>query len=144
MADRLTAGFNIYGDSSEAWGMLMLDYDFPTPAMRDNREVVPFRNGSYDFSFINGGMYYDDREVTFTMEVLEVDWQERSNYKLELNQWLLGKPASVLTTEVYENYEFFGRCTDIKFENIAYGWKITITFTCDPQITNIITGEKVV
>lgn len=145
MADRMTAGFNIYGDSSDAWGMFMLDHDFPTPKEREILETVPYRSGSYDFSMLNGKPTYEDREFSFVMLYDEADWQERSNYKAEVNQWLKGRMPSVMTTELYENYQFNNvKCVDTQFENLGYGWKITLQFRAHPEVTNILTGERVV
>lgn len=145
MADRFLAGFNIYDDHTNNWGMLMLDCKAPTPKQIEVIESVPYRNGSYDFSLLGGGPTYEDREITFVMEAVVPGWQERADFKVELSQWLRGRPPAELTTESYENYIFNdAKCTDIDFENIGYGWRITITFRANPEMTNIMTGERVV
>lgn len=145
MSDRITAGFNIYGDSSSSYGLLMLDYEFPTPEIIENEESVPYRSGSYDFTFINDGIpTYADRTVTFVMKAFENNYQERSRYLQELKKWLLYKPKSKFRSEVYEDYIFNLKCTGITYEIKSYGMDITITFKGDPYITHVNTNERVI
>lgn len=145
MADRLLAGFNIYDDHTNNWGMLMISCETQPPKQIEVIESVPYRNGYYDFSLLNGQATYEDREITFVMETVMPGWQQRADYKVELSQWLRGKSPGTLRTEAYENYEFLNaKCTDINFENIGYGWRITITFRASPLMRNIISNELVV
>lgn len=142
MADRAAAGFTIYGESSKAYGLLMIDYDFPTPEVNEIEEELPFRNGTVDFTFMNNGKpTFKKRTVTFVMKAFENSYQNRSLFLLELKKWLYAKPRAALRTEVYNQHEFTLKCTNISYEIKSYGIDITFTFTGDPYIKNVITQE---
>lgn len=77
MSNRLKAGFSIHGQSSLDFNLLLTNYSFPTPELREIRETIPFMDGSYDFSFLYGNQNYDDRTVTFELIAFESDFQKK-------------------------------------------------------------------
>ena len=58
-----------------------------------NRQTVPFMNGSYDFSRISGNAIYQDREVKVTFNIIGIDYAEIYAKKIEL-----GRVDTILAT----------------------------------------------
>ncbi|WP_414049770.1 hypothetical protein [Macrococcus animalis] len=143
MADRLRAGFTFYDDHTSAWDIEIFDYDFPTPKLKEIKDTVAYRDGAYDFSFLYGEPAYEERTITFDGRIYCNDFQERGVIITDLKKWLLNKPASILTTEIYPNLEYFMKCIELDYSIKSYCIEFKVTFVGEPKATNIITLEKV-
>ena len=85
-----------------------------------NRQTVPFMNGSYDFSRISGNAIYQDREVKVTFNIIGIDYAEIYAKKIELEKWLRSAYNSVLYIDSIEIYHFKNAtCTKTNFNVIS-------------------------
>lgn len=144
MANRLNAGFSIYGKHSHSLGMLMSDYEFPTPKIREVKETIPFMDGSYDFSFLYGKPKFEDRQISFEMTVFSNNYQDRSVIITDVKKWLYGKPISPLRCDVYENLEFYVKCVGFEADIKSFGIFFKLTFEGEPYARSVIDNSEVI
>lgn len=144
MVNRIDASFEIYGESSIGKGLVIVDYQFPIPDIRETHETVPFRDNFHDFTFINGKAYYNDRKITITARYDQNDWQQRGDDITELTAWLYGKPISEFTCDIYDNYIFRMKCNGINATVKSYCIEYEISFIGQPYKENKNNGELVI
>ena len=54
------------------------------------KEIIPFMNGSYDFSELYGGNTFKERSIKYTFELLEDSPLKLNILKTKVENWLLG------------------------------------------------------
>lgn len=109
-----------------------LEIGYPKPNIL--RESIPFMNGSYDFSNINGDLTYSDREINigFSISNLSDLTTIRVNIIYESVVLWLSSGTNKLKIDHNEGY-FIGRVEEISPIGVAnLTGRIDVKFTCNP------------
>lgn len=115
--------FNLYIDQSI----------ISPPEKDDNRQRIPYRNGSYNFDELIGHPTYKDREIAYICQILEDDTRDLELELTEINKWLLLPVKAVLQDTGTPDYHFVGECISVIPANNERGFcEITINFKCYP------------
>lgn len=125
-------------------GFRINSYNLGAPTPKIVTENVPYMNGQYDFSVLNGQQYYNSRiiEVTFGFGHF-VKFNREMNIKsiyqkyFEFKSFLLSSGKTVLDISGLLNFEgtLKAKCTNVSgLYQGTEGGSFTVTFTCDPYI----------
>jgi hypothetical protein len=87
------------------------------PKKKIIKETVPHSNITYDFSKINGEVYWEERELEYILE-LEADTpEELEELKIPLCSWLMNVVEEDLYDPFIEDYHFRATYEDIDFDD---------------------------
>lgn len=87
------------------------------PKKKIIKETVPHSNITYDFSKINGEIYWEERELEYILE-LEADTpEELEELKIPLCGWLMNVIEEDLYDPFIEDYHFRATFEDIAFDD---------------------------
>lgn len=122
--------------SYKDFGLIITDRDITTPSKIKIKKSVPFLNGYYDFSDINGSECYDERTLKYTC-LLKCNNIRQFEYKyMNILKWVTQGKKKPLRDDFLKGYYFLAECEGNveckRFDsNKKYGY-ITITFTAYP------------
>ena len=57
-------------------GLYINSRNIPIPSIKEIYETVPFLNGSYNFTYINGEPAYEDRIISYNFDISEFSIEE--------------------------------------------------------------------
>ena len=137
------------------------------PAKKEIKETVPFSNQAYDFSAINGEVYWEERELEFVLELTADTPEGLERKKSRLANWLMNVQAARIFDPHDLDHYFLGTYSDMTFEDDesveytvctvvfkAYPYKIavkptTIVLTVLPEgpytgVLHVDSGHRVV
>lgn len=126
---------------------LTLDFDsyiatrnLANPKKKSIKEAIPFSNVVYDFSAIDGEVYYEERELTYTIDIAEITAAEMETKRSELIKWLFGVHEDNIYDPYLGNYHLKGTFdSDSWAEDFGAG-ELGVTFLCYPyKIANEVT-----
>lgn len=109
------------------------DKQIGVPKKRLVREEVPYRNGSYDFSDMDGQTYYEDRELQYTFGIIGSE-QEVLDKVSELSAWLYGIHNSDIWDTDIPYWHFHGSCDEVKvtYDETGMAADLVAKFTVEP------------
>ncbi|WP_302626814.1 hypothetical protein [uncultured Eubacterium sp.] len=113
---------------------LFIDTVTKAPPMKiENRQSVPLKSGSYNFSKIIGYPIFEDREITYTCQLIENSSRELDTVLTAINKWLLTPTEAVLQDTATPDYHYIGECISVIPASNERGYtELTITFKCYP------------
>ena len=104
------------------------------PAKKSIKETVPFSNKTYDFSAINGEVYWNERTLEYVFEIVADTPYELECKKAAFSDWIM----NVMEEEIFDPYEpgwhYVGTYEDMSYEDDESIEKTTatVTFTAYP------------
>ena len=104
------------------------------PAKKLARESVPFTNGSYDFSKVYGELFYDDRTLAYSFELLADSPEELHGDVARLVSWLSSIHDSEIRDDQIPHYHFVGSCSacDVEYDDDLLKAVVTASFEAYP------------
>ena len=105
------------------------------PAKKSIKETVPFSNITYDFSAINGEVYWEERVLEYVFEIIAVSAEELEEKKQPFISWLMNVTEQPIHDPYIKDYHFVGTFSDISCDDSEFE-KSTITakFTAYPYM----------
>ena len=91
------------------------------------KETVPFSNITYDFSAINGEIYWEERDLTYKLEMTASTPDELEGLKIALSNWLMNVMQEKICDPFIEDYHFVGTYEDMDFADDESMLKTTAT-----------------
>lgn len=133
MIDQLIIGDKASFDDFSA---SLASRDIGAPKKKSIKETVPFSNITYDFSAINGELYWEERELEYTFEITARTAEELEELKRAFLNWVMFVHKEELHDPFIPDYHFVATYDDMKIEDEAGLEKttITVTFTADPYM----------
>ena len=149
MIDQLIIGnvasYDIYGAS-------MKERKIHEPAKKIIKNTVPFSNVTYDFSAINGEVYWEERVLEYVFEILADSPEELEEKKIRFKSWIM----NVMNEEIHDpyilDYYFIGTFESIDADDSEIEKStIVVTFTAYPYMlsndkttytVNLTAGKK--
>ena len=104
MADYVT----IDSISSSAYRASVKERNIGIPKKKSIRESVPFSNIVYDFSAINGELYWEERELEYVFEILEPSLEEMEDVKSKFLSWIMNVENGKIQDTFTPDYHFTG------------------------------------
>lgn len=97
------------------------------PTKKAIRDSVPFSNVTYDFSAINGELYWNERELEYVFEIIADNPQALEEKKTAFADWVM----NVLNENIYDpfipDYHFVGTFDSMDFADEVSVEKTTAT-----------------
>ncbi len=117
----------------EQFKIFIDQYAISPPAKINNRQSLPYKSGAYNFDEVIGFPTFEEREITYTCQLIEDDTRDLELTLTEINNWLLMPVKAELQDTATPEYHFLGECINvIPAENERGFCEITITFKCYP------------
>ena len=105
------------------------------PKKKSIKETVPFSNLTYDFSAINGELYWEERTLEYVFEIMASSAEELENKKKLFNAWVMNIMGEELYDPFIKDYHFIATFDDIDDDDSEVEKStITVTFTAYPYM----------
>ena len=98
MLDQLKIGDK---SSLDDFGASLASRSIQPPPKKVIKETVPFSNVTYDFSKINGELYWEERELEYVFEITADTPEELEEKKIAFSAWVM----NVMQENIYDPYE---------------------------------------
>lgn len=123
--------------SYDDFNVYIADRNISPPTKKTIKESVPFSNVVYDFSEINGEIYWEERKLEYSFDIAELSTEEMEIAKSNLMNWLL----NVHDTDIYDpyigNYHFHGSFESASWDEDFGDGTINVIFSVYPyKISN--------
>lgn len=115
-------------------GFMIAKRNISIPKPNKIKESVPYQNGEYDFSLLNGEMTYQNRILSYTFDIAELSTEEMEKEKRKILNWA----SNVVNEKIYDDYlpeyYFVGSFESSSWtEDFGQG-EITIEFSVYPYM----------
>lgn len=87
--------------SYTSFGQCISKRNISVPKKKVVKESVPFQNGSYDFSDICGESAWEEREVSYTFDIIGENMEEVEIQKSELLDWVM----KIQNQDIFDGYK---------------------------------------
>lgn len=127
--------FIIFGSfDSRSYKWWLSNRDAPTPNEQEIVETVPYMQGQYDFSEINGERYFENREITYTFKMFKEAYSNRKTFEQEIKRMIMPQGIQQLYDSHDEIYYWLGKCKSISVtDDDEYNTlSATLIFNCYP------------
>lgn len=126
MLDQLIIGQTA---SFDDFGASLSKREISSPVKKEIKETVPFSNFSYDFSAINGELYWEERELKYFFEIIGDDPADLEYKKTAFSNWVM----NIMHEDIYDPYEtefhYVGTFSDLDYADDESVEKTTATVT---------------
>ena len=104
------------------------------PTKKTIKETVPFSNVTYNFSKINGELYWEERELEYGFEIIAPTPEKLEELKAAFASWVMNVFEEDIHDPFIPDHHFVGTFADIDFEDEETLDKTTVTviFTAYP------------
>lgn len=126
----------IIGDKSsyDDYGASMSGRKISPPKKKSIKETVPFSNVTYDFTKINGEIYWEDRNLEYTFEMIADTPEKLEEMRAAFEDWVLNIIQEELHDPFIPDYHFIATYNDLRYSDDEGLDKTTATvkFTAYP------------
>lgn len=131
MTDQLIIGDKA---SFDDFGASVAERSIGQPTKKEVKETVPFSNATYDFSMINGELYWNERKLEYLFELFGDTPQELEEKKITFASWIMTVFNAELHDPYIEDYHFIATFSDLTFDDDESIEKTTakVIFTAYP------------
>lgn len=104
------------------------------PKKKSIKETVPYSNETYDFSAINGELYWEERELEYVFEIIAPTPEKLEELKTAFATWVMNVQGEELHDPFIPDYHFKATYNDMDFDDEEGLEKTTatVTFTAYP------------
>lgn len=136
MIDQLRIGNKYSYDDFEA---NVKERKIGSPKKKITKDTVPFSNVTYDFSNINGELYWEERTLKYIFEMDATTPEELEEKKIAFSSWVMNVFKENLYDPFVEEYHFLATFADIDFDDSEIEkTTVTVTFTAYPfMLSNV-------
>lgn len=124
MCDQLVIGGVGSYDDFEA---SLAHRETPPPAKKSIKETLPFSNVSYDFSAINGEVYWEERKLSYTFEIIADTPEELEEKRAAFANWIMNIANAEIYDPYIEGFHFLGTFDSMDYDDDESVEKSTIT-----------------
>jgi hypothetical protein len=125
--------------SYDDFGVVLSESSYSKPVPKMITETVPFKDGQWDFSRIDGKLHYENITLTFVFHIVEENAVDADNVLSEITSWLFSFYGN-LYDEHFDDWHFASAaCTGIEHEYLLpdrTAIKVTATFTASPYMVS--------
>lgn len=105
------------------------------PKKKVIKETVPFSNITYDFSAINGEVYWEERELEYVFEIIADSPEELEEKKQPFISWIMNVMNEELHDPFIPDYHFIATFSEIADDDSEIEKStITVKFTAYPYM----------
>ena len=105
------------------------------PVKKKIKETVPFSNEIYDFSSINGEIYWEERTLEYILEMDDMSAEELEKLKIAFRTWVMNVENEKLYDPFIKGYHFIATFDSVDFDDSEFEkTTITLIFTAYPYM----------
>lgn len=124
MLDQLVIGGNA---SLDDYSASVAERTISQPKKKEIKKTIPFSNVTYDFSAINGELYWEERELKYVFEITADTPQKLEEKKIAFADWIMNVVNQKIYDPFIEDYHFVGTYSDMDFADDECMEKTTAT-----------------
>jgi hypothetical protein len=102
------------------------------PKKKSIKETVPFSNQTYDFSGINGEVYWEARTLEYVFEITGNTAEEMEEKKQRFVSWVMNVVDAELHDPFIPDYHFLATFESISFDDEVEKTTISVEFAAYP------------
>lgn len=102
------------------------------PNIKTIKETVPYMNGSYDFTLLNGEPNYEEREISYTFDIVGITIVEMEEIKQKVLNWAMNIQNTEIYDEYISNYYFKGSYSSSSWTEDGSAGELTLNFKVYP------------
>jgi len=126
-------GITIGGKHSfDDFGLVIADREIGTPPKNSIRKTVPFMNGFYDFTNLNGSPSWGARSIKYSFDVIGATVEEMEAERLPVVNWLCNVHDADIFDDAIPEYHFHGSFDSLSVSEDGEKVTLTFTFICYP------------
>lgn len=112
------------------------------PKKKSIKDTVPFSNKIYDFSKINGELYWEERPLDYVFEIMADSPEELEEKKMVFKRWVMNVMEEELHDPYIPDYHFIATFDDCECDDSeVLKSTITVKFTAYPYM---VANEKTI
>ena len=113
--------------SYDDFGASVASRSIKPPKKKSIRETVPFSNKTYDFSAINGELYWNEQELEYVCEITADSPEALEEKKSAFAGWVMNVVEAEIIDPYISGYHFVGTYDGLEFEDEEHLQKTTAT-----------------
>lgn len=135
------------------FGLTVSNREIGYPSKIKRQERVPFSNEVYDFSNLYGGQEYEERSITYTLNLINKsssgyreNFQNNQLLETKVVNWLMGaNQKAILKDDTIDGYYFMAELVDGPNSEFRFvGSELTIEFIAYPfKISELQEGHDI-
>lgn len=145
-------GISINGRHSfRDYGLCIKEKKIGLPGKRIIRDSVPYMNGSYDFTTLGGAATWEDREISYTFDILADNEQAMNRQRDSIINWLMNIHDADIFDDAMPDWHFHGSYSGGDISDEEELSEFTASFICHPfriaeteTAIRLKTGESVI
>lgn len=102
------------------------------PPKTSIRKTVPFMNGYYDYSKINGAVCWGERQIQYTFDIVGDTVEQMDEKRTEVVNWLCNLHDVDIYDDTLPDYHFHGSFEEASQNEDGEKSELTVTFICHP------------
>lgn len=108
------------------------------PPKNSIRKTVPFMNGYYDYSKLNGAVSWGERVIEYTFDIVGETVKEMDQKRTEVLNWLCNVHDEDIFDDTLPDYHFHGSYDSSSQNEDGEKSELTVSFVCYPfMIENV-------
>ena len=112
--------------------LTIADRQIKLPPKTSIRKTVPFMNGYYDYSKINGAICWGEKEIQYTFDIVGDTVQQMDEKRTQFINWLCNLHDVDIYDDTIPDYHFHGSFDNIDQNEEGEKSEVTVTFICYP------------
>lgn len=138
--------------SYDDFGVYISSRKISQPKKKIIKESIPFSNVVYDFSNINGEIYWEERTLEYTFDIAEVSTELMEEVKSRLLDWLMNAQDVEIYDPYIGDYHYKGSFESDSWNEDFGSGELSVSFTVYPykisneeiEITELIEENKTI
>lgn len=123
--------------SYDDFGVYIASRNISSPKKKSVKETVPFSNVTYDFSKIDGEIYWEERPLQYSFDIAEISTEKMEEVKSQLQNWLLNVHDADIFDPYIGDFHFHGSYESDSWSEDFGAGTITVSFNVYPyKISN--------
>lgn len=132
MIDQLRIGDDF---SYEDYDASIKERNISEPEKKSIKDTVPYSNKTYDFSALNGEVYWEERNLEYVFEISADNPEELEEKKRKFLAWIMFIQDAEIHDPFITGYHFKGTFDSIKVDDSEIEKStITVTFSAYPYL----------
>lgn len=112
------------------------------PKKKTIKESIPLSNVTYDFSDIDGEIYFEERDLTYTIDIAETSTEAMEEKRASLFEWLAFVQNEDIYDPYFEGFHFRGSFDSDSWSEDFGAGELEVTFKVYPyKIADFATSE---
>lgn len=128
--------------SYEDFGLEIASREIGLPEKKSIRKTVPFMNGFYDFTTLNGAPAWGERQIKYTFDLIGATVEEMDAERTEVINWLCNLHDVDIFDDSIPDYHFRGSYDSYSLSEDGEYVELTVVFVCYPfMLSNVSVSQ---